>query len=118
MKSHTCSICGKILASPQSLWNHKQRHSREDKSENSKYTALADVTITDPFRNQFDKTADSYSDEDPPDHLSNSRADKSMISLRRVITRQIGLCSANVGGKGRLQYREPHVDSQEKGESR
>ena len=71
MKSHTCSICGKILASPQSLWNHKQRHSREGKSKNSKNAALADVVVTDPLRTQFDETT-----EDPRLNIDNKMKNK------------------------------------------
>ena len=68
MESHTCSICGKILASPQSLWNHKQRHSREDKSKN---TALADMVTDsdseDP-RETDDATDMASSDTDDENH--------------------------------------------------
>jgi len=58
MESHSCSICGKILASPQSLWNHKKRHLTDNseaflrkdetrKSKNQKIVALTDALIND-----------------------------------------------------------------------
>ena len=56
MKSRTCSICGKILASPQSLWNHTQRHRLNDSKNISRYSSInpakSDVPITFPDNTQ------------------------------------------------------------------